>query len=315
MREEGTRMRKRLRMRTIIAAVVAAMLLVAPAGCAKKQADPGGVQEQATFPVTLTDDAGREVTIEKKPERIVCLAPANTEIVYALGALDRVVGVTTFDDYPPEVSSIAKVGDFMNPNLEAIAAAKPDLVLATGGVQAETIAKLEQTGAVVLAVDPQSLDGVYAAIAMVGAAIGEPAKADEVVEEMQDELEAIQSTIEEAPVRCFIEIAQEPLYTAGPGTFINDLIDAAGGENVVTQEGYVAYSLEQLLQDDPDVYLATKGSMSDPADIDKRPGYSALSSVKAKKVFVLEDNLVSRPGPRCIQGIRQIAEALHPDAF
>ncbi|MDI6713336.1 MAG: ABC transporter substrate-binding protein [Anaerosomatales bacterium] len=303
-------------LRALLAAALAAMLVVAPAGCAKKAADDGGAaQQQAAFPVTLTDDAGRQVTIAKKPERIVSLAPANTEIVYALGALDRVVGVTTFDDYPPEVSTIAKVGDFMNPNMEAIAAAKPDLVLATGGVQAETIAKLEQTGAVVLAVDPQSLDGVYKAIEMVGKAIGEPAKAAEVVQGMKDELDTIQSAIEEAPVRCFIEIAQEPLYTAGPGTFINDLIDQAGGENVVTQEGYVAYSLEQLLQDDPDVYLATKGSMSDPADIDKRPGYAALAAVKAKRVFVLDDNLVSRPGPRCIQGIRQIAEALHPDAF
>lgn len=303
-------------LKALLAAALAAMLVIAPAGCAKKAADgDGAAQQQAAFPVTLTDDAGREVTIAKKPERIVSLAPANTEIVYALGALDRVVGVTTFDDYPPEVSSIAKVGDFMSPNMEAIAAAKPDLVLATGGVQADTIAKLEESGAVVLAVDPQSLDGVYKAIEMVGKAIGEPAKAAEVVQGMKDELETIQSAIEEAPVRCFIEIAQEPLYTAGPGTFINDLIDQAGGENVVTQQGYVAYSLEQLLKDDPDVYLATKGSMSDPADIDKRPGYSALSAVKAKRVFVLDDNLVSRPGPRCIQGIRQIAEALHPDAF
>ncbi|MBC7266701.1 MAG: ABC transporter substrate-binding protein [Coriobacteriia bacterium] len=308
-------MRARQWVRALAAAAVAAALLVAPAGCAKKQSASGGENKQASFPVTITDDAGRKVAIAKKPERIVSLAPANTEIVYALGALDRVVGVTTYDDYPPEVSSIAKVGDFMTPNMEAIAAAKPDLVLATGGVQAETIAKLEEAGAVVVAVDPQSLQGVYDAIKLVGTAIGEPAKADEVVQGMQDELETIQSAIEEAPVRCFIEIAQDPLYTAGPGTFINDLIDQAGGENVVTQEGYVAYSLEQLLKDDPDVYLATKGSMSDPADIEKRPGYSALSAVKAKRVFVLDDNLVSRPGPRCIQGIRQIAEALHPDAF
>ncbi|MDI6842927.1 MAG: ABC transporter substrate-binding protein [Anaerosomatales bacterium] len=308
-------MRARRWVRALAAAAMAAALLVAPAGCAKKQPASGGEQKQAAFPVTITDDAGRKVTIAKKPERIVSLAPANTEIVYALGALDRVVGVTTYDDYPPEVSSIAKVGDFMTPNMEAIAAAKPDLVLATGGVQAETIAKLEEAGAVVVAVDPQSLQGVYDAIKLVGTIIGEPAKADEVVQGMQDELETIQSAIEEAPVRCFIEIAQDPLYTAGPGTFINDLIDQAGGENVVTQEGYVAYSLEQLLKDDPDVYLATKGSMSDPSDIEKRPGYSALSAVKAKRVFVLDDNLVSRPGPRCIQGIRQIAEALHPDAF
>ncbi len=265
--------------------------------------------------MTVTDDAGRSVTIAAKPERIVSLAPANTEILYSLGALDRVVGVTTYDDYPPEVSGIEKVGDFVTPNLEAITAAKPDLVLVTTGVQADVIDKLEKTGAVVVAIDPQSLEALYTSIDTVGKATGETAKAAEVVKGMKDELASIQEQIESAPVRCFVEIAQEPLYTAGAGTLINDLIEQAGGENVVTQEGYVAYSLEQLVTDDPEVYLATKGSMSDPASLKDRAGYSKLSAVKNGRVYVLDDNLVSRPGPRVIQGIRQIAEALHPDAF
>ncbi len=294
--------------------VVAVLALALPAGCGSK-ADDAAKPAGAAFPVTVTDDAGREVTVEAAPERIVSLAPANTEILYGLGLLGKVVGVTTYDDFPPEVESIEKVGDFVTPNLEAITAARPDIVFVTTGVQADIIAKLEKTGAVVIAVDPQSLEAVYASIEMVGKATGTSGKATEVVSGMKDELASIQDAIDAAPVRCFVEIAQEPLYTAGAGTLMNDLIDQAGGENVVTEEGYVAYSVEQLLTDNPEVYLATKGSMNDPASLKDRAGYSKLTAVKNDRVVLLDDNLVSRPGPRVIEGIRQIAVALHPEAF
>ncbi|MBN2405241.1 MAG: ABC transporter substrate-binding protein [Coriobacteriia bacterium] len=311
-------MKARVGTKSRIAATLLALMLLATAltGCGSAaQDEEAEAPKTAAFPVTVTDDAGREVTVDAKPERIVSLAPANTEILYGLGALDRVVGVTTYDDYPPEVATLEKVGDFVGPNLEAIAALDPDLVLVTTGVQAEIISQIEALGATVIAVDPQNLDALYVSIATVGDAIGEPAKAEEVVSEMQRELAAIQEAIDAAPVRCFIEIAQDPLYTAGAGTLLNDLIEQAGGENVVVQEGYVGYSVEQLLTDDPEVYLATLGSMSDPADLANRPGYEGLSAVKNGRVAVLEDNLVSRPGPRVIQGVRQIAEALHPEAF
>lgn len=297
------------------AVLVVAVLAIATAGGCGKKTDDAAKPVGASFPVTVTDDAGRSVTVDAAPERIVSLAPANTEILYSLGLLGKVVGVTTYDDYPPEVSSIEKVGDFVTPNLEAITAAQPDIIFVTTGVQADVIAKLEKTGAAVIAVDPQSLEALYTSIGTVGKVTGTTAKADEVIAGMKDELASIQDAIDAAPVRCFIEIAQEPLFTAGAGTLLNDLIDQAGGENVVTEEGYVAYSVEQLLTDDPEVYLATKGSMSDPSSLKDRAGYDKLSSVKDGRVAVLDDNLVSRPGPRVIAGIRQIAEALHPDAF
>ncbi|KAF0208751.1 MAG: cobalamin-binding protein [Actinomycetota bacterium] len=296
----------------VLAVAVLAIALAAGCGAKKDEAvKPAG----AAFPVTVTDDAGRSVTVKAAPQRIVSLAPANTEILYGLGLLGKVVGVTTYDDYPPEVASIGKVGDFVTPNLEAITAAKPDMVLVTTGIQADVIAKLEKTGAAVIAVDPQSLEALYTSIGMVGKATGTTAKAAELVAGMKEELASIQSVIDASPVRCFIEIAQEPLFTAGAGTLLNDLIEQAGGENVVVQEGYVGYSVEQLLTDDPEVYLATKGSMSDPASIKGRAGYSRLSAVKNGRVVILDDNLVSRPGPRVIEGIRQIAKALNPDSF
>ena len=323
--------RKTLTTGGIPALLVAVMLALALAltGCGEtaepvdvteapsEASDPSAQDTAQAFPVTVTDDAGREVTVESEPVRIVSLAPANTEIVAELdGGTDRLVGVTTFDDYPPEVASIDKVGDFITPNLEAIAAAEPDLILATTGVQGDVLAQLEGLGAPVIAVDPQNLDQLYASILVVGDAIGRRSTADELVHDMRAGIEYVSETVsQEDATRCFIEIAQDPLFTAGDGTLLNDLIVAAGGINVVSESGYVGYSLEQLIIDDPDVYLATLGSMSDPAQLEQRAGYEQLSAVKSGRVAVLEDNLVSRPGPRVVQGVGQIAIALHPDLF
>ncbi len=271
---------------------------------------------EALFPVTVTDDAGREVTVESEPMRIVSLAPANTEIVAALGLIDRLVGVTTYDDYPPEVADIEKIGDFITPNLEAIAAAEPDLVLATTGVQADVVTQLEDLGAVVIAIDPQTLADVAGAVAVVGQATGAVSEAVEVIADMNAAIEEVRTAVSaEEPVSCFLEIAQDPLFTVGDGTLLADLLTIAGGDNVVAEPGYVGYSLEQLITDDPVVYMATLGSMSDPADLAVRPGFDGLSAVAADRVYVLDDNLVSRPGPRIVEGLRLIAEALHPNAF
>jgi len=310
---------------TVFRALAAAALLMALialplAGCAQQPAEQPAEepvsQPAAAFPVTVTDDAGREVTVDAEPQRIVSLAPANTEIVAELGLLDRLVGVTTYCDYPPEVADIDKVGDFVTPNLEAITAADPDVVLATSGVQADVIEQLEAIGAVVVAVDPQTLDQLYASIDMVGDVLGRPQEAEAAVADIRTGIATISEAVSaEEPAACFVEIAQDPLFTVGSGTLLDDLITAAGGENVVTEPGYVAYSLEQLLADDPAVYLATLGSMSDPAALESRPGYEALSAVQEGRVHVLEDNLVSRPGPRVAEGVGQIAVALHPDLF
>lgn len=270
----------------------------------------------AAFPAKITDDASRTVTVDAEPLRIVSLAPANTEILFALGLGDRVVGVTTFDDYPAEVKDIEKVGDFQSPNIEAIAATNPDLVLATTGVQEDTIKQLEGLGAVVIAIDPQDLAGVYSAIERVGKVTGTADEAAEVVGGMKDDVAEIKAAVKDSPkVTAFIEIAQNPLYTAGKGTLMDELLTLAGGTNVVTESGWVAYSPEQLIAANPQVYLATKGSMSDPSALSQRAGYEGLSAVQNGRIVILDDNLVSRPGPRIVEGLKLIAEGLHPEAF
>jgi iron complex transport system substrate-binding protein len=304
--------------RVTLVALAMLITLVALTGCSSDadETTDAGTTSEAAFPVTVTDDAGREVTIDEAPDRIVSLAPANTEIVAALGLTDSLVGVTTFCDYPEEVTELPQVGDFVAPNLEAIAAAEPDLVLATTGVQADVVVQLEELGADVVAIDPQSLVAVFDSIAMVGEVTGATEEAEALTDEMQADLDEIEETVSaEEPPSAFLEIAQDPLFTAGPGTLLDDLLVAASGSNVVAEEGYVAYSLEQLVVDDPQVYLATLGSMSDPSDIVARAGYEDLAAVKGGRVYVLDDNLVSRPGPRVVLGVREIAKALHPEAF
>ena len=304
--------------RVVAGLAIAAAMAFALTGCGAKTASaPAPVATvKAGFPVTITDDASRTVTIDAEPKRIVSLAPANTEIVYSLGIFDRMVGVTTWDDYPPQVKDVAKIGDFTTPNLEAIAAAKPDVILLTGGVQADVLSKLEGLGAKVVVIDPQDLDGVYSAISTVAKITGTTAKGDEVVAGMKSDLAGITAKLAgAAPTRAFIEIGWSPLFTAGLGTLLNDLVVKAGGENVVTEKGYVGYSVEQLVKDQPDVYLGTLSSIGDAATLAKRPGYSAISAIKAGRVFSLTDDLVSRPGPRVVEGVLEIAKALHPDLF
>jgi iron complex transport system substrate-binding protein len=296
-----------------------AVVALALSGCGSTTAEKtvGATGPSASaFPVTITDDASRTVTVKAEPQRIVSLAPANTEMAFALGLGDKVVGVTTYDDYPAQVASIAKVGDFASPNLEAIAAARPDLVLATSGVQAEMVAKLEGLGATVVVIDPQNVAGVYADIERIGEVTGSSAGAAELATGMKADVEAIQRTVAGvAPATVFVEIGQNPLYTVGTGTLIDELVGLAGGKNVVTQQGYVGYSAEQLIAADPQVYMATKGSSSDPSAITSRAGFNKLAAVKNGRVVILDDNLVSRPGPRFVDGLEQIARGLHPDAF
>ena len=306
---------------TVLLTLVIAVVALAACAAPQRQAALGhraatGLRSPSAFPVTVTDDASRSVTLATQPRRIVSLAPADTEILYSLGLLDRVVGVTTYDDYPAQVRSLPKMGDFQTPNLEAVAAARPDLVLVTGGVQADVIAKLEALGAKVLVVDPRDVDGVMRSIGVVARCTGTRAQGARVVARMRADLAAIsRRLVGSTPVRAFVEIGWDPLYTAGRDTLLDDLLVRAGGVNVAKGSGYVGYSVERLVRDQPAVYLGTKSSIGDPLGRKDRPGYDALRAVQSGSVHTLDDDLVSRPGPRVVQGVLEIAKALHPALF
>jgi len=301
----------------LILAVVGALAL---AGCGSTSASGGEASPAASAssgPITVTDGTGTKVTMDQPATRIVSLAPANTEIAYAIGAGDKMVAGTSYDDYPEEAKSLPKIGDFANPNVEKIASFNPDLVLAAGGIQDKLRSKLENLGMKVYVVDPKTYDGVMTDITNLGQLTGSTEQAQQVADTMQKAKDDVQAQVASlSRPATFLEIYSKPLMTAGGETFIDDMITLAGGTNLgaTAGPGFPTFSTEVLFKNDPAVYIADSGSMSKPGDITKRAGFDVLTSVKDGHVYVIEDSLIARPGPRLAQGLRELVKMIHPEA-
>ncbi len=227
------------------------------------------------------------------------------------------VAGTSYDDYPEEAKALPKVGDFANPNVEKIASFSPDLVLAAAGIQMKLRNRLESLGMQVYVIDPTTYDETMITILNVGRLSGAEAGAQAVVDAMTAAQEEVQAAVSGLPTAStFLEIYSEPLMTAGKGTFIDDMITIAGGENIgaAAGPGFPNFSTEVLVKVDPDVYIADSGSMSEPGDISKRPGFGELSCVREGRVYVIDDNLIARPGPRLADGLRRLLEYIHPES-
>jgi iron complex transport system substrate-binding protein len=298
--------------------LVVAMALVAGALSACGSSDPTDTSASLpASPITVSDDSGATVTLQAPAQKVVSIAPADTEIAYAIGGGAKMVGGTTYDDYPAEAKSLPKVGDFSNPSIEKIVALKPDLVLSAGGIQAGLRSKLEKLGMQVFVVDPTTYGGVMTDITKLGQLMGEEGGAATVVADMTKAKTDVQAKVAslDRPAT-FIEVYSKPLMTAGKGTFIDDLVSLAGGANIGAQagSGFPNFSSEVLVKDDPAVYVAMAGSQSTPGAIAKRPGYFGLAAVKDGRVYVVDDNLIARPGPRLAQGLAQLAAMIHPEA-
>ncbi|MEW6189241.1 MAG: cobalamin-binding protein [Actinomycetota bacterium] len=303
-----------------IIALILVLLVTAIGACKAIPVAKRPVVRKVDFPITLEDDLSRKVVIEKEPKRIVSLAPSNTEILFALGLGDRIMGVTTYCDYPEEAKVKDKIGGFKSVNIEKVVSLKPDLVLATGGVQEPIVKELERLKITVFALDPKNLGDIISGIREVGRLTGKTEAAERIVKKMQSVMEDVKEKVAELKgkrPKVFYEVWNEPLMTAGPGTFMNDLIRLAGGENIAAdaKTQYPQYSLEMLIERDPDVIIASKGSMGDPGKIEEREGWENISAVKNGRVHVIDENLVVRPGPRIVQGLKEVAKAIHPELF
>ena len=298
----------------LIVAVSLSLLLtgLGAAGCGNQAATPAR-------PVQFTDDLGRQVSVEKVPERIVSISPACTEILFALGLGDKVVGVTSYCNYPEEATTKPQIGDFTNPSVEAIVAASPDLVLATGGLQSEMLDRMESLGLAVYAVNPTTFADTVAGIRKIGQLTGAQAKGEEIASDMEKRAAVITGAVDKerkegkvAP-RVFFEIFYENgVWTAGNGSIISDLIKTGGGINLGDAESsdYYQFSVERLMAENPDVYFVGSGSMSNPGDITSRPGWDRMNAVRNGRVYVLQDDLIYRTGPRLIDGLESIYAAL-----
>ncbi len=277
----------------------------------------GGADGPTSIFVTgeLTDGLGRTVAIPETVEKVVSLTAANTEILYALGAGDLLVGADAYSDYPEAANELPRMGDYVGPNVELIAAAEADVVFASTTLQQDAIEKMEALGLNVVCVEPTGLDELYEGIVLIAAVVG--ADPTPLLADMQDAIAETTAAVPETtePVRVYFALSfgESGDFSAGPGTFIDELIAMAGGENVAAGSDYAwpMYSLEGIVAADPDVILVSDyGDGTAVEQFCALPGYGELRAVQEGHVYALTDDLVSRPGPRIVEGLRQVADAL-----
>jgi iron complex transport system substrate-binding protein len=308
--------RKRHTQITAILLLLIFVLLLS--GC--QQQNTAG-SDMTTGEIVVTDDSGTQLKLDKYPERIISLTPNNTEILFALGLGERVVGVTTYCDYPEEVSQKARIGDLQG-NVEEIVALEPDLVVAKAVLNEDIVSKLRKLDVPVLCVDPESIDGVYRSIELIAKVTGTESKGDNLISEMKANISAVQQKVAEIPeeerLKVFIEVGNDPLYTAGGDTYVDELVRLAGGINIASDiTGYQMYSLETVVKCNPDAILAADSYYVDvKAEINKRPGWDTVKAVQKGHIITdIDTNLVNRAGPRSAIAVETVAKALYPDLF
>jgi iron complex transport system substrate-binding protein len=272
----------------------------------------------------VTDGLGREVTLNELPQRIVSLAPSNTEILFAIGAEDQVVGRDTLSDFPEAAQSVTDIGSTFDAlNTELIVSLEPDLVLAAEINTPEQVKQLEDLGLTVYYLkNPLTLEEMYGNLEIVAQLTGHRQEAAALIESLKARVAAVDEKIAPLSSRfsVFYELdATDPAkpYTAGNGTFITQLIDRAGGYNIASElEGYPQISLEQVVAADPAfIILGDARYGVTPESIAQRPGWENLSAVKNGQVLPFNDDLVSRPGPRLVDALEELAKLLRPELF
>lgn len=270
--------------------------------------------------VTITDDAGNMITLNATPSRIVSLAPSNTEILAALGLLDRVVGVTDVCNYPPEVKNIPRIGGYSSFSIEKISAAHPDLVLASDITPKETVQRLRALGLTVMVVSPHNIDQVIRDIRVIGTVTGTGEGADMLAANLSSRLAAVAPAASAARRPTVAHVVwNNPLYVSGNDTIQNDVIEHAGGSNVFFEKsGWGTVSLEEFLMKNPDIIIVSGGGGMDNEtrdvileDFMKSPQYASLSAVKNQRVYAVNADAISRAGPRIVDAVEQVAADIH----
>lgn len=275
-----------------------------------------GTKDAAVAPTReVTDDLGRRVKIPENIERAVSLAPNLTEIVFAVGAGEKLIGVTSFCNYPPEAAKIQKIGDTMNPNIESIVALKPQIVLVSTASQIENFTKtLDAQNIAYFVTNPQTLEDIYKTVYQSGEIFGKNEEAGEVVNALKKRVASVEARTGSAEdAKVFLQISREPLYTIGKDSFMTDLVNRAGGASVTgnVATAYPKLSKETALALNPEaIILSDSEDNQSPND-----AFENSPAVKNNKVFKINADIISRPAPRVVDALEQIARALHPESF
>lgn len=303
----------------VIFVLAEVMVLCQPPPSPRAAAPAAGAIQQPGFPVTVTGDNGRAVTLATPPQRIVSLSPGHTEVLYAIGAGDLLVGVDEFSDYPPEATKLPKLA-YSNVNLERLVALNPQLVVAVTRQKA-AVAEMEKLGLTVLYLaEAGTVQGILDRVRLLGKATGHGEQAEGVARGMQERIAGVQRRLEgvaQGPT-VFYELSPE-LHTAGPDSFIGDILAMLKLRNIAADvpSPFPKLSPEKIIADDPEVVvLADPEAGETPETLRARPGWSGMSAVRQGRIVVIPNlDIVHRPGPRVVEGLEFLARQFYPERF
>jgi iron complex transport system substrate-binding protein len=272
--------------------------------------------EETVYPIDITDSYGDVITLEYEPERVVSVAPNLTELMYELGASDKLVGRSDYCDYPEEVLEIESVGSLYTPDIEKIVSLEPDVVIVSTHFDEENTKKLEELNIPVITLyEENDVTGVYDMITTLGTAMNKNAEAAKCVEEMQETIKEVVDAVEEVErpsVYYVVGFGEYGDYTAGGDTFIGGLIELAGGDNIAKDVSGWSITLEEIVEADPSIIVISE-DMKDSFMSDEN--YAELTAVKEGNVYTIDTNLLDRQGYRNAEGVRALAEIFHPEVF
>jgi iron complex transport system substrate-binding protein len=312
---------------TYVAAILVLAVVLSGAFVYLSINQPGSDNAQTT--VSVVDDEGYVLNMTSCPQRIVSLAPSNTQILFAIGAGDKVVGVTDYDKYPYDFSAwiaegnMTSIGGYSTPNKETIASLEPDLIVATP-INDVDVVTLRTLGYNVLVINPDSINGVLHDIALIGNATGNQVGATSLADNIVNQINSVASKIAAANIqekpKVYYEIWDDPLMSAGGTTWINDIINKVGAVNIFANETqqYPTISSESIVQMNPDVILLPSsmgtGTIT-PDSVKNRSGWSTINAVKNNRIYVIDGDLFAEAGSRIAEQVSAIAQAIYPDLF
>jgi len=275
------------------------------------------------FPIEYTDDLGQKIVIDTEVERIVSLAPGVTEMIFALDAEDKLVGVSSVANYPEEALEKESVGNISEPNIEKIVALKPDLVIAESVTNKEVVRRLTNLGIKIAGFRPNSIPETIQMIDDIAFLISAEDKAEELTSQMRSEFKRVKNLVDkkiqqERRQRVFYEIWSDPLFTAGKNTFLDSIIFQAGGYNIGrdAQGSWPQFNLESLIAADPEVYIASEHSSPEGLTMEKLKSRTLMretSAYKNDRLYLVNQDLVNRPSPRIIEGYKEFVAAIFPE--
>jgi iron complex transport system substrate-binding protein len=269
----------------------------------------------------LIDEIRRKVEVPHSAKRIVSMAPSITEILFALGLNEEIVGVTDFCDYPEAALTKPRIGGFVNPSIEMIVSLKPDLIIATrDGNRKETIQRLNDLGFSVYVVNPKGFDGVMKTIQNIGEIVGRQDESRRTIRDMITRKEKVVRLTRSLPQpKVFFQVGNAPIITVGRGTLADDLIHLAGGKSISENEtlSYPLYSIETILSKAPEIIIiSSMESKRDYSNLVKMwQNWKSIPAVKKNAIYVVDSNLVDRPTPRIVEGLEEMLRIIHPEAL